>query len=218
MEGFGIIDLPTYLLGTLVVVLLPGPNSLFVLGTAAAHGVGAGYRAASGVFLGDAVLMVLAAGGMASLLKAYPAAFVAFKYVGAAYLAWIGVSMLRSVFKGKTASPEDPARPAPAAATAAAPFSRALVISLLNPKAILFFMAFFIQFVDPAYAHSVLAFTILGLIAQAMSFVYLSALIFSGARLAGAFRRRQRLSAGLTGGAGALFLGFGAKLATASLN
>ncbi|EIT70264.1 MULTISPECIES: leucine efflux protein LeuE [Hydrocarboniphaga] len=218
MNGFGIIDLPTYLLGTLVVVLLPGPNSLFVLGTAAAHGVGAGYRAACGVFLGDAVLMVLAAGGVASLLKAYPAAFIVFKYVGAAYLAWIGVSMLRSVFKGRTASPEDPARPAPAAATTAAPFRRALVISLLNPKAILFFMAFFIQFVDPAYAHSVLAFTILGLIAQAMSFVYLSALIFGGARLAGAFRRRQRLSAGLTGGAGALFLGFGAKLATASLN
>ena len=218
MNGFGIIDLPTYLLGTLVIVLLPGPNSLFVLGTAAARGVGAGYRAACGVFLGDAVLMVLAAGGVASLLKAYPAAFIAFKYIGAAYLAWIGVSMLRSVFKGKTASPEDPARPAPTAAPAADPFSRALVISLLNPKAILFFMAFFIQFVDPTYGHSVLAFTILGLIAQAMSFVYLSALIFSGARLAGAFRRRQRLSAGLTGGAGALFLGFGAKLATASLN
>lgn len=218
MEGFGIIDLPTYLLGTLVVVLLPGPNSLFVLGTAAGHGVGAGYRAACGVFLGDAVLMLLAAGGVASLLKAYPAAFTVFKYVGAAYLAWIGVSMLRSVFRGATASPEDPERTLPVVATAADPFRRALVISLLNPKAILFFMAFFIQFVDPAYAHSVLAFSILGVIAQAMSFVYLSALIFGGARLAGAFRRRQRLSAALTGGAGALFLGFGAKLATASLN
>jgi leucine efflux protein len=218
MEGFGIIDLPTYLLGTLVIVLLPGPNSLFVLSTAAGHGVGAGYRAACGVFLGDAVLMVLAAGGVASLLKAYPAAFIAFKYIGAAYLAWIGVSMLRSVFKGATASPEDPARAVPVVATTADPFRRALVISLLNPKAILFFMAFFIQFVDPAYEHPVLAFSILGVIAQAMSFVYLSALIFSGARLAGAFRRRQRLSAGLTGGAGALFLGFGAKLATASLN
>lgn len=219
MNGFGIIDLPTYLVGTLVIVLLPGPNSLFVLATAAGRGVGAGYRAACGVFLGDAVLMVLAAGGVASLLKAYPAAFLVFKYIGAAYLAWIGVSMLRSVFQGsKTASPEDPARPMPATPAVRDPFRRALVISLLNPKAILFFMAFFIQFVDPASPHSTLAFIILGAIAQAMSFVYLSALIFSGARLAGAFRRRQRLSAGLTGGAGVLFLGFGAKLATASLN
>lgn len=215
----GIIDLPTYLIGTLAIVLLPGPNSLFVLSTAATRGVAAGYRAAGGVFVGDTVLMVLAAGGVASLLKAYPAAFVVFKIAGAAYLAWIGVSMLRAAWARRgaptvaTAPVAEPRRPA-----AGDPFRRALMISLLNPKAILFFMAFFIQFVDPAYAHSALSFTILGAIAQIMSFLYLSALIFSGARLAGAFRRRQRLSAGLTGGAGVLFLGFGAKLATASLN
>jgi leucine efflux protein len=219
MNSFGIIDLPTYLVGTLIIVLLPGPNSLFVLSTAAARGVAAGYRAASGVFVGDAVLMVMAAGGVASLLKAYPAAFLAFKYVGAAYLAWIGVSMLRGAWRGRLSSPEDPERTtSPMAASPGDPFRRALVISLLNPKAILFFMAFFIQFVDPAYAHSTLSFVILGAIAQIMSLTYLSALIFSGARLAGAFRRRQRLSAGLTGGAGALFVGFGAKLATASLS
>lgn len=218
MSSLGIIDLPTYLVGTLIVVLLPGPNSLFVLSTAASRGVPAGYRAACGVFLGDALLMVLAAGGVASLLKAYPAAFAVFKYLGAGYLAWIGVSMLLGAWRGRTASPEDPERPAPSAPPTGDPFRRALVISLLNPKAILFFMAFFIQFVDPAYAHPALSFTLLGLIAQTMSFLYLSVLIFSGARLAGAFRRRARLSAGLTGGAGVMFLGFGAKLASASLN
>ncbi len=222
MSSFGILDLPTYLAGTLIIVLLPGPNSLFVLATAARSGVATGYRAAYGVFCGDTVLMVLAAGGVASLLRAYPAAFAVFKLIGAAYLAWVGLSLLRSAWRGDAASPEEPpavfATAAAITVPASAPFRRALVISLLNPKAILFFMAFFIQFVDPAYAHTVLSFSLLGLILQIMSFFYLTALIFAGARLATAFRRNRRLSAALTGGAGTLFLGFGAKLATASLN
>lgn len=214
MERFGIIDLPTYLIGTLVIVLLPGPNSLFVLATAARQGVGAGYRAAAGVFAGDTLLMALAAGGAASLLKAYPAAFMLFKYAGAAYLAWIGLAMLRGAWRGGTALPQEPPRPV----QTSRPFARALVISLLNPKAILFFMAFFIQFVDPAYEHPALSFLVLGAMLQAMSVTYLSALIFGGVTLAGALRRRRRLSAGLTGAAGVLFLGFGAKLATAGLS
>ncbi|WP_428309295.1 leucine efflux protein LeuE [Hydrocarboniphaga sp.] len=241
MNSFGLIDLPTYLLGTLIIVLLPGPNSLFVLGTAARSGVGPAYRAAGGVFLGDALLMVLAAGGVASLLKTYPAAFLVFKYIGAAYLLWIGANMLRGAFidnpspSGRGAGVRDSmARPtAEQAETPSSgpsghllpegegkkeqPFLRALLISLLNPKAIMFFMAFFIQFVDPAYPHTALSFALLGAIAQIMSFIYLSTLIFAGVRLAAGFRSRRRLSAALSGGAGTLFLGFGAKLATASL-
>jgi leucine efflux protein len=240
VNSFGLIDLPTYLLGTLIIVLLPGPNSLFVLGTAARVGVAPAYRAACGVFFGDAVLMVLAAGGVASVLKTYPAAFMVFKYAGAVYLAWIGVGMLLSALRSGASSPlplagEGPAQrgeredgqkalsrpfgaPSPTSGRGEKnPFSSALLISLLNPKAILFFMAFFIQFVDPAYEHTALSFALLGLILQIMSFIYLSVLIFAGAKLAAGFRSRKRLSAALSGGAGALFLGFGAKLATASL-
>jgi leucine efflux protein len=213
----GLVNLPTYLLGTLIIVLLPGPNSLFVLGTAARHGVSAGYRAACGVFLGDTVLMVLASAGVASLLRTNPELFAVFKFSGAAYLAWIGVNLLRGAFGVRPADAEvvvaGQASPAAAGLT-----RRALVISLMNPKAILFFVAFFIQFVDRSYAHPALSFALLGLIAQTISFLYLSTLIFSGARLADAFRRRRRLSTGLTGSAGAMFLGFSAKLATATVN
>lgn len=216
---FGVIHLPTYLLGTLIIVLLPGPNSLFVLSTAARRGVRAGYRAACGVFIGDAVLMVLASAGVSSLLKAYPALFLALKYAGGAYLAYLGVKLLLAAWKGRLATP---AAPAGAAAELPAvegdPLHRAVGISLINPKAILFFIAFFIQFVDPAYGHKALSFAILGLIAQCFSFLYLSALIFSGARLAAAFRRWRRTRTALTGGAGAAFVGFGVKLATASVN
>jgi len=218
-EFFGVIHLPTYLLGTLIIILLPGPNSLFVLSTAAGRGIRTGYLAACGVFAGDTVLMVLAAGGAASVLAAFPPLFMVFKLAGAAYLAYLGFGMLRGAWRERTAPSqqegEEPA--APSAAAMAHPFKRALLISLMNPKAILFFVAFFIQFVDRSYAHTALSFAVLGAIVQAMSFVYLSALIFSGARLADAFRRRRKLAAGLTGAAGTLFLGFSARLATATV-
>jgi leucine efflux protein len=214
---FGVIHLPTYLLGTLIIVLLPGPNSLFVLSTAARSGVRAGYRAACGVFMGDSVLMVLASAGVASLLKAYPALFLVLKYAGGTYLAYLGVKMLVAAWKGRLAGPAAAAETAQPAVATGDPLRRALGISLINPKAILFFIAFFIQFVDPGYGHKALSFAILGGIAQLFSFLYLSALIFSGARLAAAFRRWRRTRTALTGGAGAAFVGFGVKLATASV-
>jgi leucine efflux protein len=169
------------------------------------------------VFLGDTVLMVLASAGVASLLKAYPALFMLFKYAGGGYLAWLGLNMIRAAWRGRLQSPAEPAGEAPAADDRRNPFFRALVISLLNPKAILFFMAFFIQFVDPGYGHKALPFAVLGAIAQLLSFLYLTVLIFSGARLAAAFRRWRRTRTALTGSAGALFVGFGVKLATASV-
>lgn len=98
------------------------------------------------------------------------------------------------------------------------PFRKAFTISLLNPKAILFFVAFFVQFVDPSYGAPALSFLILALIVQVFSVTYLTTLIFGGTFLAAHFRRRRKLAAGLTTGVGALFLGFGAKLATATLS
>lgn len=217
--NFGITDFWTFLIGTIFIVLLPGPNSLYVLSVAAQRGIREGYRGACGVFLGDLILMVLSAGGVASLLKASPALFYLVKYIGAAYLGWIGLQMLRSCWRTLRA------RGTAAASTASAatplreskPFSKALVISLMNPKAILFFISFFIQFVDPQFGSPLLSFALLGLVCEATSFVYLTAIILVGARLAEAFRRRRRLSAGMSGGVGAMFIGFGAKLATATL-
>jgi leucine efflux protein len=217
----GITDLWTYVLGTVAIILLPGPNSLFVLSTAARRGVRTGYQAAAGVFLGDAVLMGLSAAGVASLLKAYPPIFLVIKYAGAAYLGYVGLTMLRGAWR-RWRTGTDPAAPRLIeVADAAAPpagnaFRRAALISLLNPKAILFFISFFIQFVDPTYPYPALSFVVLGTIAQLTSALYLTTLIFTGTYLAAQFRRRRRLAAGVTTGVGALFLGFGVKLATAS--
>jgi leucine efflux protein len=218
----GITDLWTYVLGTIAIVMLPGPNSLYTLSIAARRGIRAGYRAAFGVFLGDAVLMLFSAAGVASLLKAYPPVFLVIKYAGAAYLVWVGVNLVRSAWRRPRAVAAEPApEPAPGAGgpgrTAAEdtnPFRRALLISLLNPKAILFFISFFIQFVDPAYPHPALSFLVLALIAEVISAIYLTVLIVTGTALAAQFRRRRRLAAAATTAVGAIFVGFAVKLAT----
>ncbi|MBS1210599.1 MAG: leucine efflux protein LeuE [Proteobacteria bacterium] len=211
---YGVVNIWTYVLGALFIVLLPGPNSLYVMSVASREGVRAGYRGACGVFLGDTVLMVFSAAGAASLLKTHPALFMLVKYIGAAYLAWVGLGLLRQAlanWRGQASIASGQL------AEASKPFRRALLISLMNPKAILFFISFFIQFVDPQAAQPALAFLILGVILQILSALYLSALIFGGAYLASQFRRRQRLAAAGTASVGGVFLGFGIKLATASL-
>ncbi|WP_037861028.1 leucine efflux protein LeuE [Streptomyces sp. NRRL S-340] len=214
---FGVIDLPTYLAGLVLIVLLPGPNSLYVLSVAARRGVRAGYSAAAGVWCGDTVLMTLSAAGVASLLKGNALLFGIVKYAGAGYLTWLAIGMLRAAWgmwrtRRERTAQDAPATPGPADER---PFRRALVVSLVNPKAILFFIAFFVQFVSES--NPVIGFVTLGVLAQLASVLYLSALIFGGSRLAAAFRRRRRLSAGATSAAGVLFLGFAVKLSLASV-
>ncbi|MEE1786992.1 leucine efflux protein LeuE [Streptomyces sp. SP17BM10] len=216
----GVNNLATYVLGALVIVLLPGPNSLYVLSVAARKGVRTGYRAAAGVFVGDFTLISLTSLGAASLLKANPAVFAVVKFGGAAYLLWIGFGMLRAARQlwREHRAAADAGASADEQATGAVerPFRRALVISLLNPKAILFLLSFFTQFVDPSYGQPAFSFALLGGILQTFSFLYLTLLIFAGTTLATAFRRRKRLSATLTSGVAVLFAGFAAKLAVSS--
>jgi leucine efflux protein len=218
MSFYGVTDLWTYVMGAFGIILLPGPNSLYVLSVATVRGVKAGYQGALGVFLGDTILLVLTALGAAGLLRTYPAMFMVVKYAGAAYLVWVGLQLVRSAIQ-KWRATEVTSELAPqSASNLQHPFKRALVISLLNPKAILFLLSFFVQFIDPSYPAPAVPFLILSGIIMVFSALYLSALIFLGARMAQGFRKRHRLSAGLSSAVGGLFVWFGAKLATASLN
>lgn len=215
MSTYGVTDLSTYVMGAIGIILLPGPNSLYVLSVATGRGVRQGFRSAGGVFVGDTVLLLLVALGAAGLLHTQPALFAIVQYAGAAYLAWVGWGLLRS---GLTKRPEGAEQVKPELpANLQQPFRRALIISLLNPKAIFFLLSFFVQFIDPSYPNPAVPFLILSAILMAFSGIYLSVLIVAGAQVASGFRRRQRLSAALSGAVGALFIWFGAKLATASL-
>ncbi len=217
MSFYGVTDLWTYVLGALGIILLPGPNSLYVLAVATGRGVKAGYKGAAGVFLGDTILLLLTAFGAAGLLRTYPALFMAVKYAGAAYLGWLGCRLIWSAIL-RMRSPRVIVVDRPAAiGTMQDPFKRALFISLLNPKAIFFLLSFFVQFIDPQYPTPAVPFLILSVVLMLFSSLYLSALIFLGARLAHGFAQRKRLSGGLSSAVGALFVWFGVKLAVASL-
>lgn len=216
---WGVTDLGSYLVGLALIILLPGPNSIYVLSVAVRRGIRPGYQAACGVFTGDAVLMVLSAAGVASVLRTNDVLFGVVKYLGAGYLGWLAIGMLRGAWTAwrRRSVPElaealDEGARAPEPVER--PFRRALVVSLLNPKAILFFIAFFVQFVDPAYPRPALSFLFLGVLVEIASLLYLSALILGGARLAAVVRRRRALAAGGTSLVGVVFLAFAVKLAT----
>jgi leucine efflux protein len=217
MSFYGVTDIWTYVIGAFGIILLPGPNSLFILSVATARGVKAGYQGAFGVFLGDVVLLALTALGAAGLLHTYPALFIFVKYAGAAYLTWVGLNLVWAAIRKwrLTDTPEEMASIVPAHLRH--PFKRALLISVLNPKAILFLLSFFVQFIDPSYPNPAIPFLILSAIVMTFSAMYLSVLIFMGATLAQGFRSRKNLSASLSSAVGALFVWFGLKLANASL-
>ena len=229
MSFHGVTDIWTYVIGAFGIILLPGPNSLYVLSVATVRGVKAGYQGALGVFVGDTILLICTALGAAGMLRTYPALFMVVKYAGAGYLAWVGFNLLKGAVRSWLSSSSGVSVAIENIATDAIntgdkplkvqkPFQRALVISLLNPKAILFLLSFFVQFIDPAYPQPIVPFLILSGILMSFSVSYLVVLINAGARLAQGFSARRRLSASLSGLVGALFLWFGSKLATASLS
>ncbi len=234
MSFYGVTDLSTFIIGATAIVLLPGPNSLYVLTLAAQHGVKRGYQGAYGIFMGDAILILLTALGAASVMRAWPLLFAILTWAGGAYLVFLGYQLLRGAWQrwrgaGLAHSPDaDPPDLSPLHHddTAALhltpapwwdvqhPFARALMVSLVNPKAILFLLSFFVQFVDPAYPYAAVPFLILAISLQSLSFMYLSALIWGGQRLSALARGHQRISGALTALVGLMFVGYGLKLAS----
>lgn len=215
---FGITDIAAYLVGVIVIILLPGPNSLYCLSVAAAHGKKAGWRATAGVLCGDTLLIIATVLGAGTLLKLYPAVFDAIKLLGGAYLAYMGVQIFRGAyqtFKHRKAL----ANSTPKLAKLAAQnyFLRSLSLSLTNPKAILFFLSFFVQFIDPAYPRPLVTFFALAVILQTVSFAYLALLVMAGKGLALRFASRPWLSIIAMSAVGTLFIGFAINLWQASL-
>ncbi|NUE65754.1 leucine efflux protein LeuE [Snodgrassella sp. ESL0253] len=224
---FGITDLGTYIIGAIAIVLLPGPNSMYCLAMAGKYGARAAYCAVAGIFLGDSVLMLLSSSGATSIIKTIPVLFLLLKLAGGLYLFYLGWQLLRSAarqwnsrqqaaeaFRQSLREPDTADKPPSAHHL----FQRALLLSLLNPKAILFFLAFFVQFVDPHYAYPAFSFLLLAIILQICSLTYLSVLIFSGLSLVKWFRHYQRLAAGAVATVGLMFIAFALKLWTASID
>ncbi|MEQ5234202.1 leucine efflux protein LeuE [Providencia rettgeri] len=209
-ENLGVLNFWTYLAGLVLIIIVPGPNSLYVLKTSTSSGTRFGYRAALGVFTGDAILIFLSFIGVASVIKASPTLFMIVRYLGAAYLLYLGGKILYSTFMYKKSQPNGiDAIPIKTEKH----FTCALVLSLTNPKAILFYISFFIQFVDFNYSHAWVPYLVLATILELVSFLYLSLLIFSGYLIARFLREKQLLAKLGNCTVGAFFMGFAAKLA-----
>ncbi|WP_434777729.1 leucine efflux protein LeuE [Neisseria sp. Ec49-e6-T10] len=214
---FGITNIYAYVLGVVAVILLPGPNSIFCLTIAVKQGVKDGYKVALSILVGDGILILCSVVGAASILKSMPSLFILLKCLGALYLGYLGINMilaaLRRYFKPKSITVDV----TETSVYVKKPFFKGLSISLMNPKAILFFLSFFVTFVDPSYPHPVVTFLILALILQTCSFCYLSVLIFLGRKLVRWFGQHQKVSDIATACVGCLFIGFGATLLFATL-
>ncbi|UIJ76849.1 leucine efflux protein LeuE [Acinetobacter sp. SH20PTE14] len=215
---FGITDLTTFIIGTILIVILPGPNSLYVMSVASRYGIKVGYLGAFGVYTGDLILILLTALGAASLLHAFPWLFLLLKIVGALYLSYLGIKLFKAAYQTWNAvqTPEQ-LDTKQLSLNELKPFKTALTISILNPKAILFYLSFFVQFVDPAYPYPAITFTALAIVLQIISMSYLTILIFSGAKLATYFGHRYKFTASCVAAVGLLFCGFGLKLATSTM-
>ena len=212
-SSVGINDFPAYLVGVILTILFPGPNSLYVLAIASVKGWRAGAWASVGIFIGDAILMIGIALGAATLLNSSPSTFKILRMLGAAYLAWMGCGFIRSGLArwyGTQVLVSGDGRSH--YLNTLHPVIAALTLSLTNPKAIFFFVSFFAQFIQPEYAHPVHTFLYLALVLQIVSMTYLISLICAGQFFLGFFNRHPHYAAALWFLVGSLLIGFAGKL------
>jgi leucine efflux protein len=200
---FGIADYGAFCAAILLFLALPGPGTFALLTSTGKGGFRAGAAATAGLILGDQVLMWLAVAGVAALLAAHPAWFKAVQYLGAAYLGWIGLRLLL-VRSGDEASP---VRIQPRHY-----LRQALLITLLNPKAIIFYMAFFPLFIDPATHRGATTFVAMALTIAVITALYCLLLCAFAQAVSRQLRAHRRVAMVLQRVAGLFLVGFGLRL------
>jgi threonine/homoserine/homoserine lactone efflux protein len=199
----GVSDYGAFVVAVIIFLAIPGPGNLALITSTGKGGIRAGLAATWGVIAADQVLMWTAVAGVAALLLASPRLFGAVQWLGAAYLAWLGLRMLL-------------AKPGAAPILNILPrhyFRQAAVITLLNPKAIVFYMAFFPLFVDPARHQGLVTFTVMAVTIALLTFLYGLTVVLLTHHLAARLRASPWVTRALEKVAGACLIGFGVKLA-----
>jgi threonine/homoserine/homoserine lactone efflux protein len=200
---FGISDYGAFVAAIVLFLAIPGPGNLALITSTGKGGVAGGLMATLGVIVGDQVLMWLAVAGVAAVLATYPAAFAAIQWLGALYLAWLGWKMLTAK---EGDAPVLNIRPRQY-------FQQSLAITLLNPKAIVFYMAFFPLFVDPQTHLGLISFAVMAVTIAALTFLYGLGMTLLTHHLAERMRAHPRIGRMLEKLAGIFLVGFGVKLA-----
>ena len=200
---FGVVDYWAFVIAVIVFLAIPGPGNLAIITSTSKGRIRGGLAATAGVIAGDQVLMWLAVAGVAALLTSNPALFSLVQYAGAIYLAYLGVRMF-------LAKPGD----APILNMEARRFFRqSMMITLLNPKAIVFYMAFFPLFVDPARHRGLVTFAAMALTIACLTLLYCVVVILITHFAAERMRASPRMTGWLNKIAGLFLVGFGVKLA-----
>ena len=200
---FGIADYASFVIAIIVFLLIPGPGNLALITSTSKGGIKGGLGATFGVIAGDQLLLWAAVAGVAAVMAAYPTAFHPVQWLGAAYLVWLGIKMLM-------------AKPGDAPILQIKPshyFRQALFITLLNPKAIVFYMAFFPLFVDPKTHQGMTTFTVMAITIAALTFLYGLTSVLLTSFFADRIRANPKASGFLNKAAGVFLIGFGLKLA-----
>ncbi len=203
---FGIADYGAFVAAIVVFLLIPGPGNLALITSTGKGGIKGGLGATMGLILGDQCLLWAAVAGVAALLAAYPTAFHAVQWLGAAYLAWLGLKM---ILAKPGAAPILNIRPRQF-------LRQAFLITLLNPKAIVFYMAFFPLFIDPARHQGISTFGVMALTIAVLTFAYGLSVVLLTHFLAERIRANPKISGGLEKLAGIFLVGFGVKLAVSN--
>jgi threonine/homoserine/homoserine lactone efflux protein len=199
---FGIADYGAFCAAIVLFLALPGPGTFALLTSTGKGGFRAGAAATFGVIAGDQVLLWLAVAGVAALLAAQPVLFQGVQYLGAAYLAWIGLKLIFA--RPGTASPVriEPRHYA----------RQAFLITLLNPKAIVFYMAFFPLFIDPATHRGLPTFAAMAATIAVITAVYCLSLCAFANAVAAKVRAHRTAARWLERAAGVFLIGFGIRL------
>ena len=199
----GIADYASFVIAIIVFLLIPGPGNLALITSTSKGGITGGMGATFGVIAGDQVLLWAAVAGVSAVMAAYPGAFQAVQWLGAAYLTWLGLKMLL-------------AKPGDAPILRILPhhyFRQTLLITLLNPKAIVFYMAFSPLFVNPATHQGLKTFGVMAATIAVLTFLYGLGAVLLTYFLAERLRANPKVAAMLEKMAGVFLVGFGVKLA-----
>jgi threonine/homoserine/homoserine lactone efflux protein len=199
---FGIADYPSFVIAVIVFLMIPGPGNLALITSTGKGGLRGGFASTFGVIVGDQVLMWMAVAGVAALLTAWPPAFNAVQWLGAAYLAWLGWRMLVAKAGDKPVLNIAPHHF----------FKQSFVITLLNPKAIVFYMAFFPLFIDPATHRGLPTFAAMALTIAVITAAYCLTLCAFAHAVAAHVKAHRALVRWLERLAGVFLIGFGLRL------
>jgi threonine/homoserine/homoserine lactone efflux protein len=207
----GIHDFWLFIISGLLLNVTPGPDMAYIVGRSVQLGWRGGVMAALGISTGCLSHVFAAAIGLSALLLASATAFTAVKWLGAAYLCYVGLTMLLS----RARAPDNAAPGENNSVTLSRVFWQGALTNVLNPKVALFFLAFLPQFVDAEAQHKALAFLALGLIFIFNGTLWCVSVAIVAARASGRVKKSGRTMDFLNRGLGALFVYLGARIALA---